>query len=59
MPFQVLLRQYTDEECSERYPEHRNLARGFDTSIQMCYGDTENQAAPTDTCEVIFRSIYF
>lgn len=59
MLFQVLLRKYTDEECSERYPEHRLLARGFDTSIQMCYGDTEKQPGPTDTCEVIFEPMYF
>lgn len=54
MHFKVSLRKYEDEKCSEMYPKHRHLTRGIDTSTQMCYGDTENEEVPTDTCQVIF-----
>ncbi|CAB3261045.1 unnamed protein product [Arctia plantaginis] len=44
----VTLQSFYDEVCLVHYPPHRNIATGFNSTIQLCYGD---ERGSKDTCE--------
>ncbi|CAB3262321.1 unnamed protein product [Arctia plantaginis] len=48
----IYLQQFSEDECSTAYPSNRNLQRGYDHTIQSCYGDKSHVI---NTCQELHR----